>query len=79
MDLGPHAVFIVAAYAVTAVIVGALILGAVLDRRAQRRALADLEARGVGWRLDVPDSPVPAGGQRGEAEATRTGPARAQT
>jgi heme exporter protein D len=47
MNLGPHAFYIVAAYAVTAVIVGALILGAVRDHRMQLRALAELEGRGV--------------------------------
>lgn len=47
MDLGPHAFFIVAAYGVTAVIIGALILRAVLDQRAQEQALADLERRGM--------------------------------
>ena len=47
MDLGPHAFFIVAAYAATALVVAALILNAVLDHRAQVRALAELEARGV--------------------------------
>jgi len=47
MDLGPHAFFIAAAYAVTALVLAALILNAVLDHRAQVRALADLEARGV--------------------------------
>jgi heme exporter protein D len=47
MALGPHAVFIAAAYAATALIVGGLILRAVLDHRAQMRALAAFEARGV--------------------------------
>ena len=47
MNLGPHAFFIVAAYAVTALVVAALILRAVIDHRAQVRALAELEGRGV--------------------------------
>jgi heme exporter protein D len=47
MNLGPHAFFIVASYAVTALVVGALILRAVVDYRAQVRALAELEGRGV--------------------------------
>jgi len=47
MDLGPHAFFIVASYATTALILAALIFKAVLDHRAQVRALAELEARGV--------------------------------
>jgi heme exporter protein D len=47
MDLGPHAFFIIAAYGATAVIIGGLIVGAVLDHRAQLRALAELEGRGA--------------------------------
>jgi heme exporter protein D len=47
MDLGPHAVFIVTAYAAAAVIVGGLIAWVLLDHRAQLRKLAELEARGV--------------------------------
>jgi heme exporter protein D len=47
MNLGPHAFFIVAAYAVTALVVAALILRAVVDHRAQVRALAELEGRGM--------------------------------
>ncbi|MFD2249001.1 heme exporter protein D [Pseudochelatococcus lubricantis] len=39
--------YIVAAYAFAAITVGGLILRAVLDHRAQQRALADFEARGV--------------------------------
>jgi heme exporter protein D len=42
-----HAGFIVAAYAVTAVVLVALVLWLVLDGRAQRRRLAVLEARGI--------------------------------
>ncbi len=45
-----HAGYILASYAVTALVVAGLILRAVLDQRAQRRALSDLEARGVGRR-----------------------------
>jgi heme exporter protein D len=47
MNLGPHADFIVAAYAATAFIVAALIAWIVLDYSAQRRMLGDLEERGV--------------------------------
>jgi heme exporter protein D len=47
MSLGPHADFIIAAYAVGLVIVGAIIAWVVLDHRHQLRVLADLEARGV--------------------------------
>ena len=47
MNLGPHADFIVAAYAVTTFIVAALVAWIVLDYSAQRRLLGDLEGRGV--------------------------------
>jgi len=50
--LGPHGAYILAAYAATALIVAGLILAAVLDQRAQKRALADLEARGARRRSD---------------------------
>ena len=42
-----HAGFIVAAYATTAVVILVLIVWTVADGRAQRRRLADLEARGI--------------------------------
>jgi heme exporter protein D len=47
MNLGPHAFFIVSAYAAAALIIAAMIAWVVLDRRRQARMLADLEARGV--------------------------------
>ena len=47
MNLGQHANFIVAAYAVTTFIVAALIAWVVLDYSAQRRMLGELEQRGV--------------------------------
>ncbi len=53
MDLGPHAFFILAAYAATAAILAGLVLRAALDHRAQVRALAELEARGARRRSDV--------------------------
>ena len=40
LDLGRHAGFIVGAYGFTALVIGGLILNAVRDQRAQRRALA---------------------------------------
>jgi heme exporter protein D len=49
-SLGTHAGYIVAAYAAAALIVGGLILRAVVDWRAQARALARLEAAGVSRR-----------------------------
>jgi heme exporter protein D len=47
MSLGPHADFIVAAYAVTLFVVAALIGWVVLDYVVQRRILGDLEERGL--------------------------------
>ena len=47
MNLGPHADFIVAAYALTVFVVAALIVWVALDYSAQRRILGDLEERGV--------------------------------
>ncbi len=47
MDLGPHAAFIVTAYVTAAAVVLALIVWVRADHAAQRRLLADLEARGV--------------------------------
>ncbi len=47
MELGPHAAFIVSAYAAASAIVALLIAWVVLDRRHLRRALDELEARGI--------------------------------
>jgi heme exporter protein D len=47
MNLGPHASFIVAAYAVAVLVVAVLVTWVMLDHRAQKRALGELEARGV--------------------------------
>ena len=47
MTLGPHAAFIVAAYAAAVTIVGGLIAWVLWDYRTQRRLLAELDARGV--------------------------------
>lgn len=46
-DLGPHAAFILAAYAVTFLALAALALFIVEDDRRQRRLLAALEKRGI--------------------------------
>jgi heme exporter protein D len=50
MDLGPHAGFIVAAYAVAAAVVAALVAWIVVDHRAQVRQLEDLDRSGVARR-----------------------------
>jgi heme exporter protein D len=47
MNLGPHAAFIVFAYAAAIIVIGGLIGWVVLDYRTQLRKLADLEARGL--------------------------------
>jgi heme exporter protein D len=53
-DLGPHAIFIVAAYAVTFAAVAALAFFIVADDRKQRKLIADLEARGIRRRSAAP-------------------------
>jgi heme exporter protein D len=52
MNLGPHAGFIVAAYGAAVLILAALVAWIVLDHRAQKRALGELEMRGVTRRSD---------------------------
>jgi heme exporter protein D len=47
MDLGPHAAFIVGAYAVALLIVAALVGWVLIDNRRQRQILSDLEAKGI--------------------------------
>jgi heme exporter protein D len=59
MDLGSHADFIFAAYAVAVMVIGALIAWVLLDYRAQQRILADLEARGVTRRSERPGQEPP--------------------
>jgi len=46
-ELGPHAVFIWAAYAVTVIAVAGLVFFIVQDDRRQRQLLADLERQGI--------------------------------
>jgi heme exporter protein D len=45
-----HIGFILAAYLMTALVVGGLVAWIVLDGRAQKRKLAELEAEGIGRR-----------------------------
>jgi len=56
MELGPHAPFIIAAYVVAAMIVLGLIAWVLADHEAQRRLLADLDARGVTRRAKPPEA-----------------------
>jgi heme exporter protein D len=51
-SLGPHAGFIIAAYAIFFVVVVGLIVWVILDGVAQRRQLAALDARGIRRRSD---------------------------
>ena len=47
MNLGPHADFIIAAYAVAALVLVAMVGWVMLDYRAQKQKLAQLESQGV--------------------------------
>jgi heme exporter protein D len=47
MNLGPHADFIIASYAVTAFVVAAMIAWVVLDHSSLKRVLGDLEDLGM--------------------------------
>ena len=47
MDLGPHAIFIIAAYATVALVLVSLIAWLILDGYIQRRLLQELQARGA--------------------------------
>jgi heme exporter protein D len=54
-DLGPHAAFIWAAYAVTFVAVAGLVFFIIQDDWRQRQLLADLERQGIRRRSAKPD------------------------
>jgi heme exporter protein D len=54
MNAANHMGFIVTAYALTAIVVAGLIAWVMLDYRAQQRALADLDKRGVTRRSATP-------------------------
>ena len=56
MNLGQHADFIVAAYAIAAIVVVVLIGWVIADHRRQRAILRDLEASGVTRRSARPAS-----------------------
>ncbi len=59
MHATPHLGFIVASYVAAFAVVGALTAWVMLDYRAQRRALADLEMRGLTRRV-APKRSAPA-------------------
>jgi heme exporter protein D len=65
MMLGPHAPFIVAAYAAAAAVIAGLIAWVLVDYRTQRRLLAELDARGV-VRRSAQASPLPRTGLTGQ-------------
>jgi heme exporter protein D len=50
MEAVNHLPFIVGSYAAACIVIGALIAWVAIDFRTQRRALADLETRGVALR-----------------------------
>ncbi len=53
MDLGPHAGFIWASYGAVIAVIAGLVGWLVFDGHRQRKALADLEARGVRRRSEA--------------------------
>lgn len=52
MDLGPHAAYIWACFALAGAIIAALTAWLVIDGRRQQRLITELEARGVRRRSD---------------------------
>jgi heme exporter protein D len=54
MDLGPHAGFIVGAYVIATAVVAALVFWVISDHLAQKRALAELDRRGITRRSAEP-------------------------
>ena len=57
MNLGPHAAFIIAAYAIAALVVIGLILWVEIDNRMQRQQLAKLKEQGVSRRSEKTVAP----------------------
>jgi len=54
MDLGPHAGFIISAYAVAIAVVALLVVWVIADYAAQKRTLAELDRRGITRRSAEP-------------------------
>jgi heme exporter protein D len=52
MNLGPHAAFIISAYAIATTVIGAVIAWVLLDYRRQLRILSELEESGVSRRSE---------------------------
>ena len=59
MNLGPYAAYIISAYVTGAIVLGGLTAWVLLDHRAQRRKLTDLEESGMKRRSDQPKSVSP--------------------
>ena len=57
MNLGPHATFIIAAYAIAALVVIGLILWVEIDNRMQRQQLAKLKEQGASRRSEKTAAP----------------------
>jgi heme exporter protein D len=66
MEQISHLPFIAGSYAAAAAVVAGLIAWVVLDFRAQRRALADLENRGIKRRSTAAAAPTRPAAQAGE-------------
>jgi heme exporter protein D len=58
-ELGPHAAFIVTAYAAAIAIVAGLVLWVLLDRRHLARALDELDAQGITRRSERANEEIP--------------------
>ena len=58
LGLGPHASFIIAAYAATFITLAFLVISIVASDRKQRRLLADLERRGITRRSAAKPKPA---------------------
>jgi heme exporter protein D len=59
LDLGPHAAFIIAAYAVTFVAIAGLTMFILEDDRRQRRLLDELDRKGIRRRSAQASAPKP--------------------
>ena len=71
LDLGAHAGFIIASYAIFVLVVAGLIVWIWFDGIAQKRALAALEARGIRRRSDVTTSEPVAKIEPGDVRGVR--------
>lgn len=57
--MNAHALYVTAAYAITAVTLAGLVGWVLLDQRARKRELAELEAAGIRRRSDKKGAPKP--------------------